>query len=336
MWYGHDFNLSTYPLLRFGSVVMAHVPVSQQVALGSRSFQTYAVGVAPGVKGGVRWYNPATKRIIIRRSFKVIGPDPTIQNQFQFLAEPLESTSSLLDDFLQTLSDEPDIPSDLESTGPSLLSDPSVSEDMLSRATPDSLAIHTTTTPASLNTISSETAAPLGIQPRVPASSLDTPPRFRLYPKWFLMCLLVEYNSNGILLVQFILFPIVLVNFLVMRLLLACVNLHARSLEDAHVRMFSPPLLLPLLLIHTRSIILLFILPSMSNVICILFPNLSSKLARVLNAHSGSAHLSKRWVLCVRPVPLSVPLSDIGKYEILHTKLIFGKRYNPDSSFEEI
>ena len=34
-------------------------------------------------------------------------------------------------------------------------------------------------------------------------------------------------------------------------------------------------------------------------------------------------------------VPLSVPFSDIGKYEILHTKLIFDKRYNPDGSFKK-
>ena len=31
---------------------MAQVPVSQQEALGPRSFQTYATGVAPGVKDG--------------------------------------------------------------------------------------------------------------------------------------------------------------------------------------------------------------------------------------------------------------------------------------------
>ena len=77
---------------------MAYVPVSQQVALGLRSFQIYAVGVAPGVEGGARLYNPVTKLIIIRRSFKfkVIGPNPTIQTHFQFLAEPLESASSRL------------------------------------------------------------------------------------------------------------------------------------------------------------------------------------------------------------------------------------------------
>ena len=136
MWYGHDFNLSTCPLLPFGSVVMAHVPVSQQVALGPRSFQTYAVGVAPGVKGGVRLYNPVTKRIIIRRSFKVVGPNPTVQSNFQFLAEPLESTSSLIEDLSTTLSDDPDVPSDMESH--SHLSEPRVAEDMLSRATPNS------------------------------------------------------------------------------------------------------------------------------------------------------------------------------------------------------
>ena len=51
LWYGRDFDLSTCPLLPFGSVVMAHIPVTHQVALGPRSFETYATGVAPGVKG---------------------------------------------------------------------------------------------------------------------------------------------------------------------------------------------------------------------------------------------------------------------------------------------
>ena len=57
--------------------------------------------------------------------------------------------------------------------------------------------------------------------------------------------------------------------------------------EDAHVRMFPPPLLFPLLLllllIPTRSIILVYVLRTMSNVIRILFPNLLSKLARVIS-----------------------------------------------------
>ena len=34
-------------------------------------------------------------------------------------------------------------------------------------------------------------------------------------------------------------------------------------------------------------------------------------------------------------LPLSVPLSDVKKYELLHTKLIFDKRYNPDGTLKK-
>ena len=53
---------------------MAHRPVDLQTGLSGRSFVTYSVGVAPEYKGGLLLFNPETKRYIVRRSFKVIGP----------------------------------------------------------------------------------------------------------------------------------------------------------------------------------------------------------------------------------------------------------------------
>ena len=81
----------------------------------------------------------------------------------------MESRSSLIEDLSTTLSDDPDVPSDMEFYSPSLLSEPSVSEDIVSRAAPDSLL------PASLDTISLETTATLDLLPNVPESSLDIP-----------------------------------------------------------------------------------------------------------------------------------------------------------------
>ena len=68
----HDYKNT--PLFPFGTVVMAHNPVHLQGSTGPRAFETSYVGSIPGTKGGLKLYNPATKRIICRRTFKVIGP----------------------------------------------------------------------------------------------------------------------------------------------------------------------------------------------------------------------------------------------------------------------
>ena len=53
---------------------MAHCPLDLQTGLSGRSFITYSVGCAPGYKGGILLFNPTTKRYIVRRTFKVMGP----------------------------------------------------------------------------------------------------------------------------------------------------------------------------------------------------------------------------------------------------------------------
>ena len=59
-----------------GSVVMAHVPLDQQTTDGPRSILHHAVGTAVGHQGGLRLYNPKTKRVIIRYTYKILGPTP--------------------------------------------------------------------------------------------------------------------------------------------------------------------------------------------------------------------------------------------------------------------
>ena len=55
---------------------MAHVPLAQQVTGGPKSILHYAVGTALGHLGGLRLFNPTTKREIIRHTYKVLGPEP--------------------------------------------------------------------------------------------------------------------------------------------------------------------------------------------------------------------------------------------------------------------
>ncbi len=72
-WAGEKPDLQRYPILPFGTIMMAHIPVSQQSAGGQRSNVTYCVGTSLLHKKGLKSYNPQTKKEIIRGTFKTIG-----------------------------------------------------------------------------------------------------------------------------------------------------------------------------------------------------------------------------------------------------------------------
>jgi len=72
-WGKSKSNLKKSPLIPFGSRVLAHLRLINQTALSGRAFPAIAVGRATGVKGGIKLYYPKTKRVIVRRSFKVLG-----------------------------------------------------------------------------------------------------------------------------------------------------------------------------------------------------------------------------------------------------------------------
>ena len=74
LWHGCKLDMKVTPMLPFGSVVMAHIPLALQRALGPRSVETFVVGCSLAHVGGLLLYNPITKRVIIRRSFKTLGP----------------------------------------------------------------------------------------------------------------------------------------------------------------------------------------------------------------------------------------------------------------------
>ena len=73
-WFGYRYNMHDNPLIPFGSIVKAHIPLNLQTTMSGRSIDTHYVGFAPSYKGGIQVYNPKTKRCIIRRSFKITGP----------------------------------------------------------------------------------------------------------------------------------------------------------------------------------------------------------------------------------------------------------------------
>ena len=66
---------------------MAHVPLKQQDTHGDRAILNYAVGIAlrhKDAKGGSILFNPLTKRDVIWRTYKVIGPTVPLQNRPEY------------------------------------------------------------------------------------------------------------------------------------------------------------------------------------------------------------------------------------------------------------
>ena len=67
---------------------MAHVPLNQQTTDGPRSIKHYAVGTAQGHLGGLLLWNPDTKRTVIRRTYKVLSPEPQPYTQPEYEIDP--------------------------------------------------------------------------------------------------------------------------------------------------------------------------------------------------------------------------------------------------------
>ena len=72
-WEGKALDLLDTPILPFGTIVQAHIPLVLQTPLSGRSFEAIAVGMAKNHRHGIQLFNPKTKRIIIRRTIKVMG-----------------------------------------------------------------------------------------------------------------------------------------------------------------------------------------------------------------------------------------------------------------------
>jgi len=79
LWHGSHFDPLANPLLPFGSIVYAHIPLCLQTTLSGRSVRTFYIGCAPDHKSGILLFDPRTKLTKIRRTYKVLGPvDPAV------------------------------------------------------------------------------------------------------------------------------------------------------------------------------------------------------------------------------------------------------------------
>ena len=63
-------------LLPFGITVVAQIPPPLQTVRTGRGFEAVVTGRVPEHSHGIKLFNPATKREITRRTFKVIGDHP--------------------------------------------------------------------------------------------------------------------------------------------------------------------------------------------------------------------------------------------------------------------
>jgi hypothetical protein len=74
------------PFLPWGTIVVGHIPVALQTAQSGRGCQYIYVGRCPDNCSAIQLFNPRTKRIIIRRSFKIVGSHST---QHMLFSDPL-------------------------------------------------------------------------------------------------------------------------------------------------------------------------------------------------------------------------------------------------------
>ena len=94
---GHIYDLLTTIMLPFGALVETMIPLADQTFATTRSLPASYVGPALGYKGAIRALNAATERILIRRTFRNIGPTtpPPLSANVIVTNEPLSSPDDL-------------------------------------------------------------------------------------------------------------------------------------------------------------------------------------------------------------------------------------------------
>jgi hypothetical protein len=77
-WHNANFDFKSFPLMPFGSIIMGNIPTDLQTSLSGRSKELYYVGCSELHHGAVKLFNPETKRVTLRHSFKFISDlEPT-------------------------------------------------------------------------------------------------------------------------------------------------------------------------------------------------------------------------------------------------------------------
>jgi hypothetical protein len=114
LWHRKAFDIQRQPLLPFGCAVMAHIAVETQSKLSANAELTYYVGPASTTKYAIMLYNKATKKTIIRRTFRVV---PQVEDD----VSPKILYESPYD-YIDPIESKYDIPSYIDSSSTNLLS----------------------------------------------------------------------------------------------------------------------------------------------------------------------------------------------------------------------
>jgi hypothetical protein len=73
LWNNAHYDYANFPLLPFGSIIMANIPTDLQTSRSGRSKESYYVGCSEIHHGAVKLFNPITKRVTLRHSFKFLS-----------------------------------------------------------------------------------------------------------------------------------------------------------------------------------------------------------------------------------------------------------------------
>ena len=76
LYLGKTHNAASSPILPYGSVVVAQIPLARQTTHSGRGLELVFVGCSPHNFGDVQLYNPKTKRVVTRRSIRYMGNHP--------------------------------------------------------------------------------------------------------------------------------------------------------------------------------------------------------------------------------------------------------------------
>jgi hypothetical protein len=78
--------------LPFGSVIMGNIPTELQISLSGRAKEIYFVGFSDLHNGAVKLFNPTTKRIILRHSYKYLSDVEPSSTTFLTPEDPIISS----------------------------------------------------------------------------------------------------------------------------------------------------------------------------------------------------------------------------------------------------
>ena len=131
-WHGYDFDILKYPIIPFGSIMAAHIPLAKQHALSGRSSPGIVVGFSTFHTHSLRIWDPKTKRVTTRGTMKFLGPNPQPTTTFQYSTDHFHQPSHHHDSLLlspHSLSMDPPVNTPSELGGTTTLSSPEIPDE---------------------------------------------------------------------------------------------------------------------------------------------------------------------------------------------------------------